>query len=534
MQKVQSNLFLQIVILIFTLIFTRCANISQPTGGPKDTAPPKLKDSYPKNGELNYSSKTVELVFNEDINSQAVQDQLLITPFTENTYKVIQKRNKLILQFDKPFEINTTYTFNFRESIKDMTESNVSQNLSLSFSTGPFIDSNSIEGIVTNLLTDQPIENILIGLYPSTDTFPAKKNKPYYFAKTTKSGNYSIKNIKTGNFDIIAFDDKNKNILYNEDERLAFIKNINFDTSHHIKENLKLSKYFTTPPEIKSIKEYNKRIELRLKDAVEKYTLQSSTKKIIYSNLSKDGKVINIYKNFISGDSIPLNITLQDSVGNKSEEDIKVLFAPATKKEKEEGLQIQLDPKDAKLNPKIANITIHSNQPIISIDSTKIEFQEDTTVTKLSKGQLEKIDDFTYQIKKETKAKDSLFVLFKKGAIKSTDTISNDQKIRFEIKKEENYSILEIKIKTTYKNYIIQLVDKNYNVIESKKDIKNYIFNYVEPGSYSLRAIIDENNNGRWDNGNLIEVSKPEPIIYYKNKIELRANWEIRDLIFEF
>jgi hypothetical protein len=71
-------------------------------------------------------------------------------------------------------------------------------------------------------------------------------------------------------------------------------------------------------------------------------------------------------------------------------------------------------------------------------------------------------------------------------------------------------------------------------VIESKKDIKNYIFNYVEPGSYSLRAIIDENNNGRWDNGNLIEESKPEPIIYYKNKIELRANWEIRDLIFEF
>jgi len=534
MQKHKSNFFLQKVILIFTIFLTGCANISQPTGGPKDTAPPKLKNSIPKNGQLNYRSKNIELIFNEDVNPQGVQDQLLITPFTENTYKVLQKRNIVLIQFDKPFEPNTTYTFNFRESIKDITESNIAQNLSISFSTGSFIDSNSIEGVITNLLTDQPLDNILVGLYSSSDTFPAKNTKPTYFAKTNKAGNYSIKNIKTGTFDIIAFDDKNKNVLFNEDERLAFIKNINFDTIHHIKQDLKISKYYTSKPEIKSIKDYNKRIELRLKDAIEKYSLATKYKKPIYSYLSKDGKVINLYKNFLSEDSIPLKVTLVDSVSNTKTEDIKVLYAPPTKKEKEEGLVIQLDPKNAKLNPKIANITIHTNQPIISIDSTKIKIQGDTTVNDLSKGDLVKIDEFTYLLKKENKAKDSLFVIFEKGAIKTIDTISTDQKIRFEIKKEENYSILEIKIKTGYKNYIIQLLDKNFNIVESKKDIKSYIFNYVEPGSYLLRAIIDENNNGRWDNGNLIEGTKPEQIIYLKNKIELRANWEIRDLLFEF
>lgn len=53
-------------------------------------------------------------------------------------------------------------------------------------------------------------------------------------------------------------------------------------------------------------------------------------------------------------------------------------------------------------------------------------------------------------------------------------------------------------------------------------------FRYITAGSYMLRILIDENDNGKHDLGNIEQGTLPEQLIYYMEKIEVRANWDIK------
>lgn len=49
----------------------------------------------------------------------------------------------------------------------------------------------------------------------------------------------------------------------------------------------------------------------------------------------------------------------------------------------------------------------------------------------------------------------------------------------------------------------------------------------LEPGAYYARLYIDQNNNGRWDTGNLPDSIQPEEVYYYPKKITLKKNWDV-------
>lgn len=53
---------------IFYLLFAlACARQTAPTGGPKDSIPPSLAASLPKQGQVNFKGSTVELSFSESM-----------------------------------------------------------------------------------------------------------------------------------------------------------------------------------------------------------------------------------------------------------------------------------------------------------------------------------------------------------------------------------------------------------------------------------------------------------------------------------
>jgi len=59
----------------------------------------------------------------------------------------------------------------------------------------------------------------------------------------------------------------------------------------------------------------------------------------------------------------------------------------------------------------------------------------------------------------------------------------------------------------------------------------------VPPGTYKVRLLIDSNNNGKWEPGNILTNTPPEPILYYTSdqnttELILRANWELIDIDF--
>lgn len=157
------------------LTMASCASINNPEGGPKDEDAPELLNSNPKPQELNVTTRTITLDFNEEVQPNNLQKELLITPFTDNKYQIRSSRSRLELVFERPFEEGTTYTFNFRKGIQDITEKNIAEGLMLTFSTGNFIDSSRVSGQVVKLLTQQPEKEAVVALYPTNDTLSIRK-----------------------------------------------------------------------------------------------------------------------------------------------------------------------------------------------------------------------------------------------------------------------------------------------------------------------------------------------------------------------
>ena len=98
--------------------------------------------------------------------------------------------------------------------------------------------------------------------------------------------------------------------------------------------------------------------------------------------------------------------------------------------------------------------------------------------------------------------------------------------------------LLTGKITTHYKSYVIQLLDGEFNVVDEQKNITRYAFREIAPGEYYLRILVDENENGKWEPGDIRQNIPPEKVIVYhdeegNSKTAIRANWEVNvDLSF--
>ena len=77
------------------------------------------------------------------------------------------------------------------------------------------------------------------------------------------------------------------------------------------------------------------------------------------------------------------------------------------------------------------------------------------------------------------------------------------------------------------------LLDNNLKIIRENNLLKSEQITYSSliPGKYYVRCILDKNNNSKWDTGNLLKARQPEEIIYFKDDINLKANWELNDLM---
>lgn len=80
------------------------------------------------------------------------------------------------------------------------------------------------------------------------------------------------------------------------------------------------------------------------------------------------------------------------------------------------------------------------------------------------------------------------------------------------------------------KNVVCQLLNTSDNPVKEVKTTDgNVQFYYVAPGTYYLRLYVDENDNGMWDTGVFAEGRQPEPVYYYHEAIQCKANWDFSE-----
>ena len=59
-------------------------------------------------------------------------------------------------------------------------------------------------------------------------------------------------------------------------------------------------------------------------------------------------------------------------------------------------------------------------------------------------------------------------------------------------------------------------------------------FPYVKPGKYTFRVLIDEDEDGQWSSGNILQDKEPEPVYFYSEIFDVRANWQLENIQISF
>jgi uncharacterized protein (DUF2141 family) len=206
-----------VVALLFgALLGGSCARIIPPSGGLKDSLPPRLIQSTPANGALNVRGETtrgrkVVLEFSEPIAVSSLLQQLLISPVADYSYTYRVRGRRLELAFDSAFPANRTLSLNFRNGVQDVTEKNTARDLRIAFATGPLLDTLSLNGTVRLATSGAPLADATVALYLYSDTLSIAKNKPAYATRTDGQGRYTLPNLAAGRYAAAAFTDANGN-----------------------------------------------------------------------------------------------------------------------------------------------------------------------------------------------------------------------------------------------------------------------------------------------------------------------------------
>lgn len=220
------------IVILSYLVIASCAKVSSPAGGPRDEEPPRILESLPENGSVNFQERSFRITFDEYFILDNIDQALLVSPPLEEKPEIKTRGKDLVVELheDETLNENVTYSFNFLSSIKDLNENNPLENFKYVFSTGPVIDSLSLTGNIYDAYSLEAGEEIMVLLHSElSDTMPST-SLPVYLTRALDNGKFRIDNISEGEYKIYGLKDENNNKLYDlHTEAFAFL-----DSSIHI------------------------------------------------------------------------------------------------------------------------------------------------------------------------------------------------------------------------------------------------------------------------------------------------------------
>ncbi len=539
-----------ISVAIFNTLLA-CATTTTPTGGPKDEILPELVSSNPSIGQKNFKERQLELTFSEAIKLKDAKEEILITPTPGKNTTYTVKKNKLIIEPENDWKENTTYSLNFREGVQDLTEGNPVENLRLAFSTGPEIDSLSIEGGVSLTFSDKIPEKITVALY-QTDTVDIFTQTPTYFTKTNKEGKFSLQNLKGGSYYVYAFDDKNKNLkIESKNEKFGYrAKPIELATNQD-SVNISLIAVDARKPLLTSIRHTSVSTLVRLNKDPDSLHINLADRTKAFATFGDKKSELIFYHTLDDKDSIKINLFLKDSIQQTLDTTFYIKKSETKVAKETFNVKELVDTYDP--ISKRFTYQLSFNKPIsnLNLDSIYIKLDSLNTI-KIESADL-KIDtlNHTLQLDKKVEPLSSAevtgkskqkkpFLRFGKGAIISHEMDTSKVMLKeITFLKEEETGSIAIKIITKSKDYIVQLLIKDEIVIREIRNATETTLRYLKPLEYKIRVIIDTNKNGKWDAGNFYKGIEPEKVIFYKSEegkytFPIRANWEVGPLGIKF
>ena len=532
------------------LMVSSCADERPPTGGRRDSLPPKLRLADPPNKSLNFKSDKVTLHFSEYIQQTLDPKEIIISPPLDKKPKMMVNGKAITINFKSKFKENTTYTVNFGDAVKDINEGNVLKNFSYVFATGPILDTASISGTIANIATPADLSDIIVALYPADSVDGILRAKPFYFAKTDKAGLFTINNIHSGTYRVYALKDANLNYIYDQPDELIGFMDTMVTLVDSSKSRVALNVFLSVnskPKFIDALSTGVGKILITYNSPIKSIYISSDTthtNESIEMNSRKDS--IIYWHPIIYGKKVGLTIVANDSIRDTARVDLKTFNKDSTNNNKKYSLTLESQNFKTDSSGKAIYIKailspfkpliLNLSRPVHRIDKNKalVIINDSTSKTDTVAYILSPRNNRKITIDYPQAEKTSYTLIIPDSAFLDQFGWWN-KKITYKWISDatENYGniILNIKNEHPEKQYVLKVLDGDNKVVEtltvSGDAEKKVTLKNIKTGIYHLQAIDDSNNNGEWDSGDFSKKIQPEKIINFRETYEVKGNWDL-------
>jgi hypothetical protein len=517
---------------LIALLFVQCAKRGNPTGGPEDETPPVLLRAVPELNAIQFREDRIRLYFDEYVKLNKLKEQLIISPPLDPAAYVISPQSTAAkyvqIELMDSLQANTTYNFNFGQSIVDNNEGNPYPYFRYVFSTGDYVDSLQVRGTIGNAFGREAKNFVSVMLYAVDSTYTDSliyNRPPDYLSNTLDSlAVFEIDNVRAGRYLLIAQKDIANNYTFDQNiDDIAFANDfieLPTDSLFHMdlfreQTDFSLGRMFQAGQNRIGLGYYSdptglEVLPLNLPDSVQ--TVQS---------FDKETDTLYVWYNKLKADSLQFDIR---------HDTLKFQRTHQIRKAEVDSLTI---------SPSIKGV-LHL--------SDTLRMQTSTPILTIDKSQMRLLDRDSIPVPFEVSVEDPHRVLFDfdilpndnyrldvlPGAITDFFNASNDTlQMQFRTQKPADYGSLYLQL-VGVPSYpiIVQLTDENENLVRSlpiPAPQRRVVFSNLQPKKYYVRLVVDENNNGKWDSGRFLDRRFPEKVYHHEPLIDVRANWELQE-----
>lgn len=532
--------------------FNSCANRGAgPQGGPRDSIPPFAVKSEPENGSVDFHGSHIEVLFNEYLQLDNVSQNLMMSPPQQKPPVVKVRGKRLLITFEEPLADSTTYTLDFGAAVCDYTEKNPAHNYSFAFSTGPEIDTLEIEGIVINAEDLNPVYGMLAGIHRDKSDSAFTQLPFTRIAKTDSTGHFRIGNVHAGSYRIYALDDISRDYRLTPGESMAFADD------------------FVTPPDSAVVlwiskdqkgKVYLARIMREKQHMIQLFFSAPPDSMALFPSVrGADSTEIHYLTTFSARrDTVTLWLTdslsiLQDTIVLETRyrrtdslynmewysDTLRAVWraprlterAKAALEREKRNRKLELKSNARKSFELFDTLSILLPTPLGILEKDSIHlFEQVDTVLRPVTFTCQTTDMRIYLFANLAEGKQyELHV--DSGAVADIYGVANNKQIfQLQTKTAEDYSTLRVRVKPFDGRIRVQLLNgKDKVLLEKPHTAEGAFFRHLKPDTYFLRLYIDLNGDGKWTPGSWEDHRQPEPVYYYSQKVQTKANWDFEE-----
>ena len=529
--SMKNRFYNTLFFISIALIIASCANRGSPSGGEKDILPPVILKSVPENYSTNFKGNEIRIYFDEYVKTKNLSRQLVISPpmNTQPNITPLGSASKYItIKIFDTLQPNTTYAFNFGNSIVDNNEENPFKYYRYVFSTGDFIDSLAVKGNIKDALKFDVDDFVSVGLYELDSTYTDSliyKTQPNYITNTLDSTtNFTIENVKAGKYMLRALKDNNSdNKFQQKTEKIAFYETpitLPQDTSKTFELQLFAEEvnYRAVKPSLvageKIIFGYegdykNTKIELLSK-------VTDSFKGRYYKN-EKTDSLFYYYNPRLKVDSLIFKVSNRKVIDT---------FTVRIKDKERDSLVVNSSPKGTIGIEK--DLYVSANIPFESIDETKISIRDKDSSLVDFKTEYDSLKN-SYALKFKKTQDNKYKIQLLPNALTDLFENTNDT-LNYSLNTQTEYQFFNSRIILENAKYpvIVQLTDSKFEVMAEQyiTEAQPIDFRFLEPKKFYLRVIYDSNKNGKYDTGDYLKGIQPERVSYHPDIIEGTAGFD--------